>query len=233
MLNAFNTTPPAASLQSRNTQTQPTRHGRGSRVRLASAAAAILSLAGAVGMSALAPEPEPVPRRWELQFDPGPLRVASVKVPDVGVRQYLYLTYRVTNNSGEDVFFAPSFDYADGEGNVSRSGRDVPQAVTSRLLEVVQNKYIQDQVQIIGDMLQGTAHAKDGLVIWPLADSNPSEIVVYVTGLSGESKTLSSPDGKDKFVVRKTARLEFEAPGSLDGRGSVPLELKSRSWIMR
>lgn len=196
------------------------------------AVGAFLSVCG-MSMSGLAPEPEPVPRRWELQFDPGPLRIASVNVPDVGVRQYVYFTYRVTNNAGEDVFFAPSFDYSDGEGGVYRSGRDVPQAVTTRLLEVVQNRYIQDQVQIIGDILQGPAHAKDGLVIWPLVDTNPSEVVVYVTGLSGESKTIASPDGKDKFVVRKTMRMEFEAPGSLDGRGSQPLELKSRSWIMR
>lgn len=194
----------------------------------------VLALAGAaLVLTAAAPEPDPVARRWELQFDVGPLRVASVNVPDVGPRQYLYLTYRVVNNSGEDVFFAPSFDYSNGQGEIVRSGRDVPQAVTTRLLEVVNNSFIEDQVQVIGDILQGPQNAKDGLVIWPLNDLNPEEVVVYVAGLSGESKTVASPGGKDKFVVRKTLRLSYQAPGSLVGRKSEPLDVASKSWIMR
>lgn len=208
--------------------------GHSTRRRRATWGAAILGgVASLSVMAAMAPEPEPVARRWELQFEAGPMRVASVDVPDVGPRQYLYLTYHVVNNSGEDVFFAPSFDFSNGEGEVLRSGRDVPQAVTTRLLEVVNNAYIQDQVQVIGDILQGPQHAKDGLVIWPLNDMNPTEITVYVSGLSGESKTVSSPDGKDKFVVRKTLRLDFEAPGSLAGRKSQPLSQKNKGWIMR
>lgn len=214
-------------------QTGPSMNRRGVLVAAGIGWAILAGGLGIGSMLGMAPEPESVPRRWELRFEPGPLRVASVNVPDVGPRMFLYLTYRVTNNSGEDVFFAPSFDFSDGEGNVTRSGRDVPQAVNTQLKELVQGTYIQDQVQIIGDILQGEAHAKEGLVIWPLADMNPSEVVIYATGMSGESKTVTAPNGKDKFVVRKTVRLEYKAGGSMDGIKSTPIELVGRGWIMR
>lgn len=194
--------------------------------------AAAVAVSGAAFGLGMAPEPDPVPRRWELQFDASSLQIANVKVPNVGVRPFVFVTYRVINNSGQDVFFAPAFDLGNGEGDVIRSGRDVPQSVTAELMASVKNPHIQDQVQVIGDILQGEAHAKDGIAIWPLNDLNPTEVVVYATGLSGESKTISSPDGKTKFVVRKTARLEYEAPGMLDGRKTA-LELKQRGWIMR
>jgi hypothetical protein len=179
------------------------------------------------------PEPEPTPRRWELQFESGPIGLISVNVPDVGPRTYAYLTYTVTNNSGEDVFFAPGFDLADGEGTVSRGGRDVPAVASQAVLGQLKDALVQDQVQIIGELLQGPRHAKRGLVIWPVVNMAPESVTVYVSGLSGESRTITGPDGKSKFVLRKTLRLDFDAPGSLEERPGRILQGKGRQWIMR
>ena len=181
----------------------------------------------------MAPEPDVVPQRWELQFDPGDLRAVTVDVPGTGPRPFMYLTYRVTNGSGQDVFFAPSFEFSDGEGSVMRSGRDVPASVTAQLLDSTRDPFMQDQVQIIGDILQGPQHEKRGIVIWPLVDLNPEEVVIYVGGMSGESKGVVTPDGKTRFVVRKTVRLSYVSPGTLDIRTGKPLELSERTWIMR
>src|SRR5258707_477367 len=68
----------------------------------------------------LAPEPDPIPRRWQLSIEPGPLRIATVEVPNEGPKAFFYMTYKVTNTSGGDLLFAPSFDLATNNGDVLR-----------------------------------------------------------------------------------------------------------------
>lgn len=191
------------------------------------------AMAVTLGLSGLAPEPEPVPRRWELQVEAGPLRITTVTAPNVGARSYIYFTYKAVNNSGQDVLFAPAFELSNGQGQTYRSGRDVPQQVTAELVTRTQNPFVQDQIAVIGDILQGEEHAKEGIVIWPLVDFSPATLTVYAAGFSGESKTVVSPNGKDKFVLRKTLRLQFEAPGDLTSAGSRSLEIIEKQWIMR
>lgn len=199
--------------------------------------ALVATLAGlGLMMGGLAPEPAPVPQRWQLEIEPGPLRVLSVDVPNVGARMFAYMTYRVENNSGQDVLFAPSFELSDGEGNFGRSGRDVPQAATAAVFELIQNPLAEDQISIIGELTQGRENGKDGFVIWSLNDLNPASMTVYAAGFSGETATveIKAPDGTPrKFVLRKTLRLDFEVPGTLEGQRLRPLTLRSRSWIMR
>ena len=199
---------------------------------LAAGSAITAGLATAPAVLA-APEPDPVPRRWELQIEPGPLRSATIDVPNYGPRKFFYMTYRVINNSGQDLLFAPAFELADGDGHLIRSGRDVPQYVTQELLQSTQNPFIQDQISIIGEFLQGSENAKDGLVIWPAIDLNPSSLTVYAAGFSGETKAVPTPDGKDKFILRKTRRLDYDTPGDLTQKRSEPIPLRSKNWIMR
>lgn len=194
---------------------------------------AAMTALGAAGSMGMAPEPDPVPQRWELQVDPGELRLTTIDVPNVGARKYFYMTYRVTNNSGKDLLFAPSFEMSDGEGGVSRSGRDVPLTVTQKILAETQNVYVQDQISIIGELLQGSENSRDGVVIWPAANLSPDEVVVYGAGFSGETATVTGNDGKTKFVLRKTLRLDFAPPGDLSGVAARGLTLNGKNWIMR
>ncbi len=195
-----------------------------------------LLLAFAALAGALAPEPAPVPQHWQLEIEPGPMRVVSVDVPNVGYRIYAYMTYRVVNNAGQDVLFAPSFELSDGEGNVARSGRDVPQAATKTVFDLVQNPLAEDQISIIGELTQGKENGKDGFVIWSLNDLNPQAMIVYAAGFSGETATveINDADGtSQKFILRKTLRLDFRVPGTLEGQRLRPLMLETKSWIMR
>jgi len=200
---------------------------------LASIAAAVCLASVSVPLAALAPEPDPVPRRWELQVDAGMLRMATIDVPRLGVRKYFYMTFRATNNSGQDLLFAPSFELSDGDGNLARSGRDVPQLVTQTLMQEAQNPYLQDQIGVIGTLSQGSENAKDTIVIWPADGLNPTQLTVYAAGFSGETKTVTSPDGKEKFILRKTMRLDFRPSGDLSGVGVESFPLAEKSWIMR
>lgn len=199
-------------------------------------AAAALTTAGT--LTALAPEPDPVPRRWQLDIQPGELRMAvlDVKDPATGAttpKAFLYMTYTVTNNSGQDLLFAPMFELSDGSGKILRAGRDVPQDVTSKLVAGTQNPFMMDQIEIIGQLLQGEENARSGLVVWPLASLSPAKLTVYAAGFSGETSTVAGPDGKQQFVLRKTLMMDFDTPGSLQGQGARPIPLKSKSWVMR
>lgn len=192
---------------------------------------------GAVGVQAgAAPEPAPVPQRWQLDLEPGVMHVISVDLPKTGPQMFMYMSYRVVNNSGQDILFAPSFELSNGQGEVVRSGRDVPQAVTDKVIESLQNPLVQDQIAIIGEMAQGKENGRDGVVIWPVTDNNPQSITVYAAGFSGETATVETTgkDGKkQKFVLRKTLMIEYHAPGSLEGQRAQPIEIASQTWIMR
>lgn len=197
-----------------------------------SALVALLGLAP-LALTAAAPEPDPVPRRWQLEIAPGPLRMVSIEVPNAGPRMFFYMTYSVVNNSGEDLLFAPSFELANGEGEILRSGRDVPQLVTESILESVQNPFAEDQIAMIGTLLQGRENGRDGVVIWPVTDANPERITIYAAGFSGETATVDSPRNSTRFVLRKTLRLDYETPGDLVHQRLDPIPLREKSWIMR
>lgn len=189
-------------------------------------------------MAAVAPEPDAVPSRWQLDFRPGELRVATLETA-AGPRMYYYLPYTVINNSGQDLLFAPSFDLATDDGELMRSGRGVPIDVTRRIIEGLDNPFVQDQIAIIGQILQGRENAKDGVVIWPVGELDATEVTVYGAGFSGETDTVIIPDPNNpggegkKVVLRKTMMIRYRIPGTLEGQRSAPLQEIERRWIMR
>jgi hypothetical protein len=190
----------------------------------------------AVAVTGLAPEPDPVPKRWQLALEAGPLRVASVQVPGQGVRSYYFLTYKVTNTTEQDVLFTPIFELGTDNGEILRSGRDVPSVVTADILARLNNPLIQDQIGIVGLLAQGEANAKEGVVIWPVTDHHVTEISIYAAGFSGETRTVEITNArgeKDKIILRKTLMLRYQPPGEIRDWGSRPIELVEKQWIMR
>lgn len=185
-----------------------------------------------------APEPSAVAKRWQLQADFGPLRVFSTTT-DSGPRTFYYLTYKAVNRSGQDVVFAPSFDLVDSTGAVNKSGRSVPDSVTKAIIAHLANPLIQDQITILGNILQGEENAKDGVVIWPCENFRPGEISVYAAGFSGETAQVKAPGLKDEkgndvtITLRKTRQLTFKDPGEITNRGDLPIDAGETKWIMR
>ncbi|MEO1007964.1 MAG: hypothetical protein AAFX79_05325 [Planctomycetota bacterium] len=201
--------------------------------------ASTLALALAVVLVAAArpPQPSPVPIRWQLDLDVGPLRLASVDTPGQGPQLYLYMTYLVTNNTGEPVLFAPSFELSTDSGHTDVAGQGVPAAVTRELLERLNNPLLTDQVNMIGRLRRGPAQAREGLVVWPVRDIDADELRVYMAGFSGETARINLVDrhtGTPRDVVlRKTLMATHRLPGNLDGRGSAPIDRTETRWIMR
>ncbi|MEM8757338.1 MAG: hypothetical protein AAGF47_06110 [Planctomycetota bacterium] len=178
-----------------------------------------------------------MPQRWQLDLDVGPLRLAVIDVEGIGPQPYWYLTYRVTNNSGRDLQFAPVFDLTTESGEVIRAGVGVPRSVRENLLGLLDDPLLEDQISIIGVLLQGRENAKDGLVIWPAGELSGDEMAVYAGGFSGETQRVEFKDPETgepvTLTFRKTYMIRYDTPGSLLGRGSRPVEVATERWIMR
>lgn len=197
----------------------------------------VLAMIGLLGLLALpaaaAPEPEAIPRRWELRLEPGPLRITSVDIPGKGARAFFYFTFKVTNNSGQDLYFAPSFDLGLSDGTVVRSGRDVPQEATAAILKKLNNPFMSDELKAQGNLLQGPENAREAVVIWPATNLHVSDVTIYAAGFSGETKSVVRPDTGKPYVLRKTLMLRHSVSGDIDPTLNEPLTRTVERWILR
>ena len=181
-----------------------------------------------------APQPDAIPSRWEFDLRPGPLRVTTVHVDGVGPRAFFYMPYYVENNSGDDRFLAPRFELATEEGEVIRSGgSNVPREVTRTIIARFQNELLEDEISMLGPILQGPENAREGVIIWPATDLKVDEVTVYASGFSGETKQFVRPDNGEVVVLRKTRMLRHATPGNIDATSDQPFRRTVDRWIMR
>lgn len=193
-----------------------------------------LGLAASVVQTALAvPEPSPVPRRWEFRIEPGPLRLTTVEVPGEGIMPFWYFTFKVTNNTGEDRFFAPSFQLSLDNGEVILSGRDVPRAVTDTILARINEPLLIDEIAIQGTLLQGPENAKEGLVIFRADDLRVDVLRLFAAGFSGETHRYTRPDTGEEVTLRKQLMLTHQLPGEADPKSDNPIRRVGQRWILR
>jgi len=189
---------------------------------------------GLLGVSSVAaPEPEAIPRRWQLQVEAGPLRVMSVQSEGRDAQTYYYMTYKVTNNSGEDISFAPLIELATDDGVITRGGRGVPGEVTDVIRARLGDSLLETESEIQGMLLQGPENARKGLVVWQAGNMKVDEVVVYAAGFSGETKSVQRPDTGEKVVLRKTLMIRHSVPGEIDPSSDQPLKRDVERWILR
>ena len=195
--------------------------------RLAMAAGVVLSAAASVlGY----PKPAAVAQRWELQFEPGPLRLIVDKPTSTS---YWYFTYKVTNRTGHEQVWAPRFTLFTDAGEILTSGRRVPGRVTADIMELLGNELLENQNQIIGEIFYGREHAKEGLVVWPALNVQVNELSMFVEGLSGEKAAVRHPITATEILLSKTLQRDYLIRGNAPARGSKPIELVGQSWVMR
>ena len=195
-------------------------------------------MSAAVTSIGMAPEPDAVPKKWELEVTPGPLRIATFRSAGQAPQRYFYLTYKVTNRTNSDVLFAPAFDLVTDDGGVLRSGRDVPADVTRKIISDLANSQIQDQISIVGTFLQGEENALDGVVVWPASDMAMNEIAIFGSGFSGETKVIqiaAKDTGKKVDVtLRKALSLRYSVHGEIVNMSSGDeFEIAEQRWVMR
>ncbi len=186
---------------------------------------------------AVVPEPDPVPRRWQLDFTPGALRTVTLTMADGTVRSFAYMTYKVVNNTGQDLLFAPSLELSTDEGALTRAGREVPAEATRRVLDSLQNPLLLDQISVVGPLLQGEENAREGLAVWMLPDVSVAELTVYIAGLSGETRAIETKDATTgdthRTLLRKTMMIKYFGPGEVAPASGNEIIRSDSRWILR
>jgi hypothetical protein len=191
--------------------------------------AALLAAVICVGAFAY-PKPAAVPYRWQLNFQPGDLRLF---VDPVDGRAYWYFTYTVTNRTGSDQLWAPTFTLFTDEGEILYSGRDLPTRVENAIRVLLGNDLMETQNEVIGDLLQGREHAKDGLVVWAARNTSVNEVSLFAAGISGETARVLNPLTGQEMILRKTLHRRYLVRGDALARRSKPVELIDEEWVLR
>lgn len=201
--------------------------------RLTLILAAAISIGGVAMTSSSAPADHPKPRevpvRWELNFKPGPLRLYI----DSQNRPWWYFTYEVVNRTGRDRVWAPLLVLYNDQGEILRSGTNVPLSVTNEILDLLGNPLLMPQNQVIGNLLQGPENAVEGLAVWPANFLNVTEMNLFIAGISGETAEASNPVTGEKVIFQKTLQIDYVIPGDPLARGSDPVTVQDQRWIMR
>ncbi len=190
------------------------------------ALAVLLSSSSAVAY----PRPAAVAPRWELEFEPGALRLYVD--PDEG-GAYWYFAYMVTNRTGRDQVWAPTFVLFTDVGEILASGRGVPSRVAADIKTLLGNEFLEHQNEIIGEIFHGRDHAKEGLVVWPARHLEVNELSLFIAGASGETANVVNPITGERVLLRKTLQRDYLIPGEAIARGGKPVELRAQRWVMR
>ena len=180
------------------------------------------------------PSPKAVSTRPELSFTSGDLRIFRSE----DGRWYWYFTYGIENNTGGDQIWVPEMVLYTDQGEILTAGQGVSSAVTDEIVEYIGDPLLEPQYAIIGDLKQGRGNAKNGLSIWPARQMEVNEIVLFVSGISGETLLVEHPLTKDPVVLQKTLKRRYLIPGAATARGDRPVKLHPDSpqrqvWIFR
>ncbi|MCH2149476.1 MAG: hypothetical protein MK095_08600 [Phycisphaerales bacterium] len=181
------------------------------------------------------PKPNPVPTRPELTFDAGPLRLRQSERDG---KWYWYMTYSVSNYTGEDRIWAPTFILYTDRGDILESGRGIHHEVSDEYALYLGDDMLESQHQIIGDLLQGEGNLRKGLIMWPAPHTEVNEMVLFTAGISSESTVIKHPVSGEDMVLHKTLMREYLVPGNATGLGDAPVELhpdldRAPRWIFR
>lgn len=167
----------------------------------------------------------------DLDFRPGPLSV--VTDAESGQRFWVF-TYTIANRTGKTQRFSPRFELLMGDGVVLTAGKDVPVDAARRVQRAAASAEAVDQFQIMGDILDGEANAREGFVIWP-AKGDAKDMTLFVTGMSSAFDRRTDPaTGKD-VIVRRSWSRHYTAPGVSDPRLSqeASFDPLKDAWLMR
>lgn len=185
-----------------------------------------------------APEPALVTKSWEFKFTFDTPRAIAVRNLAGETEWFWYMSYKVVNNSGQERLFIPEFTIASDRGDILPAGKNVRTAVFDAIKKRSGNRLLESPTDIVGQILQGDDHAKEGVAIWPATTHNIDRISIFVAGLSGETAVVKAPDPADTTktldtLVAKTLMIDFEFPGFPASPQEQNVTYKAQKWIMR
>ena len=202
---------------------------------------ALVVVAALVGVSAHSvqagkyPQPSIYPISWQLDFKHGmPKRIV------VGNQGYWYMTYTVTNKTGQEQIWAPTFEMVDNDGKIVKAGHGVDPSAFDKIQSIEKNRFLLPTNQAVGDLHQGDDQAKDSVAIWKEPNPRMGTFKIFVTGLSGEVVVLKDDDGKEvkgpdgtPVLLRKTLELTYAVYGDEYYPQRHEVHQLGETWVMR
>jgi len=211
---------------------------------------AVVFLAGSAAMpageAAAAPVPSTAPVSWELSFEfHDPERVTLVLPGDTDLTTFWYVLYRVTNDSGQDVQFYPSFTLATDDLEIVEGGADISPSVYDAIRARHKREYpfFDEPRRISGLLLQGEDNARTSAAVFRMFGPAADGFAVFAAGLSGEVARVRNPgfdpdqgDSENNprfFTLRKTLAIDYTLPGDSVTRSLAKPVRVRRYWVMR
>lgn len=200
----------------------------------------------ATAVVAAAPVAGPRPRTWQLDVRfHDPQRISVHVAGDERPTEYWYFLYEVTNNTGRDVEFYPSFEIVTNRLEVIEAGDWVhPKAYDAIFARHVKEfPFLARPTEVTGRLLQGEANARASVAVFRMFDARASGFTVYGSGFSGDIERLRVPESIDaagdagpqppSFLLRRTLAIRYQLPGDARTRGDAKPIRRGRQWVMR
>ena len=205
-----------------------------------------LLLAGGiwVGVAQAGPEVSATDARLDFTFS-DPQRIAVTLPGAERPTTYWYLLYVVTNRTGSDLEFYPTFELVTDTLKVVEGGAEIHPAVYDAIAarHKKEHPFFAPPWKVMGKLLQGEDNARSSAVVFREFDPEADGFTVYVSGLSSHLERVvnpgfdaSAPESDENprfFILRQTLAVGYELPGDPETRGEVRPVRRSRNWVMR
>ena len=203
----------------------------------------------AVGSAAVAaPRAGLIASTWDLDLEFHDPQRVTLKLPgDQHETTFWYMLYRVTNSTGQDVEFYPSFRLVTNTLGVVTGGDDISPSVYDAIAarHVKEFPFFALPTKVTGPLLQGEENARSSVVVFRTFDDHASRFTVYIGGLSGDivrvkNPQTSAPQGDQKseqsasaFLLRRSLAIVYDLPGDPKTRQIAKPVRVSREWVMQ
>jgi hypothetical protein len=184
---------------------------------------------GFAGRAAAQPEPSTTTPRWEVRFE---VR-HDLRLIRLQGEWYWFMTYVVTNRTGEDQIFVPEGVLVTDAGNIIRDGA-VDFEIVQELLDLIGSPFLESKMQIIGTLKHGVENAREGLLIWPARDlGDVRDVRVFISGLSSDTQVVEDPVTGEPRTVRKSLLRHYACPGNPLFDPQQAVRFREQRWVMR
>ncbi len=187
-----------------------------------------------------------VRNQWQLDFEfYDPQRITLREPGQAEATTYWYMLYRVTNNTGRDVQFYPSFRLVTDTLSVVGGGNDIAPGVYDAIAARHRREFpfFAPPTKVSGLLLQGRENARASAVVFRSFDPEADGFTIFVSGLSGvvdripnsgfDATRDETEDNPRFFVLRRTLAIKYALPGDPQSRSRARPVRRDREWVMR
>jgi len=217
-------------------------------MRYGRAVSAFFAILGGPGCALLhaAPQTGVLSSSWQFEFKfYDPQRIALRLPGDDHPTTFWYMLFEVTNNTGEDREFYPSFRLVTDTLQVVEGGADISPGVYDAIItrHKAEFPFLAPPTKVTGLLLQGEENARASMAVFRAFNPEASGFTIYVSGLSGDIQRVANPSFDTKqpesesnarsFILRRTLAVAYDLPGDSTTRDrAVPIR-RNRQWVMR